>query len=174
MKYFSLSFKTEKEDYKRYYSDFGKGLIFNQLKKSSFTIIFTIVMIAMCITTVSKDFLVPIAFIFFISCFMPLIYSRKISMNFLNTRNSQRINSYDFYADHIEIHSIDDGKSKESTERHLKMNGFVSVAESSTNFYFFYMNERMLLIPKRVLDEEEYNMIRNLIDNYFSKVYMTV
>ena len=54
------------------------------------------------------------------------------------------------------------------------MNGFVSVAESKTNFYFSYMNERILIIPKRVLDGEKYGMIKNLIDNYFSNVYTTV
>ena len=36
------------------------------------------------------------------------------------------------------------------------------------------MNEKMLIIPKRVLDNEKYAMIKNLIENYFSDVYMTV
>lgn len=174
MKYFSLSFKTEKEDYELYYRDFGKGLIMNQLRKSVISAIFTLVMIVLLITNKTVSYIVPVTFVFIITCFMPLVFSKKISMNFLNTRNSKKENRYDFYADHIEIHTIDDGKSKESIEKHLKMNGFVSVAESGTNFYFFYMNEKMLLIPKRILDAEKYGMIKNLIDNYFSDVYMTV
>lgn len=174
MKYFSLSFKTEKTDYDCYYRDFGKALVINMLRKSVITAIFSLVLIAMLITGETVSYIVPVVFIFIINVFMPLVFSKKISTSLLDSRSSKRENRYDFYADHIEIHSESDEKSGTSSERHLKMNGFTSVSESSTNFYFSYMNERMLIIPKRVLDNEKYGMIKNLINNYFSDVYMTV
>ena len=174
MKYFSLSFTTEKQDYEFYYKDFGKGLAINQIRKSVLSAVFCLFMIAMLITGETLSYIVPVVFVFIVTCFMPLVYSKKISVSLLDSRSSRKLNRYDFYADHIEIHSLPDEKSASSTEKHLKMNGFTSVAESGTNFYFSYMNEKMLIIPKRVLDAEKYTMIKNLIDNYFSDVYMTV
>lgn len=174
MKYFSLSFKTEKTDYDCYYRDFGKALVINMLRKSVITAVFSLVLIAMLITGETVSYIVTVVFIFIINVFMPLVYSKKISTSLLDSRSSKRVNRYDFYADHIEIHSEADEKSGTSSERHHKMNGFTAVSESSTNFYFSYMNERMLIIPKRVLDNEKYGMIKNLINNYFSDVYMTV
>lgn len=174
MKYFSLNFTVNKSDYDAYYKDFGKGLLFNQLKRSALTLIFIFLLTAMSVTSQSADLIVTVAFIAIVSVFMPIVYSKKLAVFMLQSRNSRRENRYDFYADHIEIHVDADENSKSSIEKHLKMNGFTSVAESKTNFYFSYMNERMLIIPKRVLNEEKYVMIKNLIDNYFSNVYMSI
>lgn len=174
MKYFSLGFTLEKSDYDFYYKDFGKALLLNQVKRSSFTIIFVIVMFVMLMTTEMSEQIVTLIFILFVSVLAPLFYSRKLSLSLIDSRNSKKENRYDFYADHIEIHISADEKSKGTAEKHLKMNGFTTVAESKANFYFSYMNEKMLIIPKRVLDEEKYGMIKNLIDNYFSNVYMTL
>ena len=174
MKYFSLDFIVDKKDYQAYYRDFGKGLIFNQLKKSVPTIIFIIVMLMLNAGSEMASLFVVLAFVFIVSVIMPLSYSKKLSLSLLESRNSRKLNRYDFFADHIEIHVSANEKSEASAEKHLMMNGFTSVAESSVNFYFSYMNEKMLIIPKRVLDGEKYAMIKNLIDNYFSDVYMTV
>ncbi len=174
MKYFSLVFNLKKEDYDAYYKEFGKVLLFNQLKRSAITLIFMAVMVAMYFSLQTAGLIATVVFIAFLSVVMPLIYSKKLSTSLLQSKSNKKLNSYDFYADHIEIHIDADETSKASTEKHLKMNGFVSVAESKTSFYFSYMNERILIIPKRVLDEEKYVMIKNLIDNYFSNVYMTI
>ena len=174
MKYFSLSFTLNKGDYNAYYKDFGKGLAFNQLKRSVITLVFLAVMVAMYATQQTAGLICVVLFVAVVSVFMPIVYSKKLAVSLLGSRNSKRDNRYDFYADHIEIHVDADQLSRASTERHLKMNGFVSVAESKTNFYFSYMNERVLIIPKRVLDAEKYGMIKNLIENYFSNVYMSI
>lgn len=174
MKFFSLNFTVNKSDYDAYYKDFGKGLLFNQLKRSLVTLVFMIVMLVIYRDTQAEILAVTVAFIAIIYIIMPVVYSKKLAVSLIQSRNSKKENIYDFYADHIEIHVPANETSKASTEKHLKMNGFVSVAESKTNFYFSYMNERMLIIPKRVLDEEKYGMIKNLIDNYFSNVYMSI
>ena len=172
MKYFSLAFNLQKIDYDFYYKDFRKALILNQLKRSLFTLIFVFVMFMLLITSELSTLMVTLIFILIVTVFIPLVYSRKLSLSLIESRNSKKENRYDFYADHIEIHISADETSKSTAEKHLKMNGFTTVAESRTNFYFSYMNEKMLIIPKRVLDEEKYGMIKNLIDNYFSSVYM--
>ena len=174
MKYFSLNFKIEKSDYESYYRDFGKGMLLNQLKRSLFILIFTAMMGLFVLSENTVCYAVTLVFVFFISCFMPLVYSKKISMSLLDSKNSRKENIFDFYSDHIEIHLVSDEGDKSSVEKHLKMNGFTNVTESRTNFYFSYMNEKTLIIPKRVLDNEKYSMIKNLIENYFSNVYMTV
>ena len=173
MKYFSLNFTVNKGDYDSYYKDFGKGFVFQQLKRSAITLIFMLIMVAMYMTTQTAGLISTVVFIAIVSVFMPIVYSKKLAVSLVNSRNNRKENRYDFYADHIEIH-IADENGKATTEKHLKMNGFVSVAESKSGFYFSYMNERVLIIPKRVLDEEKYGMIKNLIENYFSNVYMTV
>lgn len=174
MKYFTLNFTVNKEDYDAYYKDFGKGLLVNQLKRSVATLVFIIIMVMLNMTTQTASLFVTLAFILIVSVIMPIVYSKKLSLSLIKSRNSRKENRYDFYADHIEVHVDSDETSKASVEKHLMMKGFTSVAESKTNFYFSYMNEKMLIIPKRVLDEEKYGMIKNLIDNYFSNVYMTV
>lgn len=174
MKYFSLNFSLIKKDYDAYYKDFGKALILNQLKRSAITLVLMAVLVAMYMSTQTAGLIVTVAFIGIVSVFMPIFYSKKLAVSLLNSRNNMKENIYDFYADHIEIHVNPNEISKSSTEKHLKMNGFVSVAESKACFYFSYMNERVLIIPKRVLDNEKYGMIKNLIDNYFSNVYMSI
>lgn len=173
MKYFSLSFTVKKEDYNAYYKDFGKAFIFNQLKRSAITLILMAVLVAMYMTTQTAGLISTVVFITAVNVFMPIVYSKKLAVSLVNSRNNRKENRYDFYADHIEIH-INDENGRTSTEKHLKMNGFVSVAESKSGFYFSYMNERVLIIPKRVLDNEKYGMIKNLIENYFSNVYIAV
>ena len=174
MKYFSLDFNLQKQDYDAYYKDFGKGLVFNQLRRSLITLVFMVLLVVMYMSVQTAGIISTVAFIALITVLMPIFYSKKLAVSLLNSRSSSRKNRYDFYADHIEIHIDADENSKASTEKHLKMNGFVSVAESEKCFYFSYMNERVLIIPKRVLDGEKYAMIKNLIDNYFSSVYMSI
>ncbi len=174
MKYFSLSFKPDKIDYDFYYKDFRKGLLLNQLKKSLFSIIFIISLFVFTSSGENVTMVFPVVFIILASVFMPLLYSKKMSFFLLNSRQLKKENVYDFYSDHIEIRIGADESSTSTIEKHLKMSGFTAVTESKTNFYFSYMNEKMMIIPKRVLNEETYGMIRNLIDNYFSNVYMTI
>ena len=174
MKYFSLNYRIEKADYESYYRDFGKSLVFNQLKRSLFLLIFTALMAAFVLSGDTVCYAVTLVFVFFISCIMPLVYSKKISMSQLDSKGSRNIATYDFYSDHIEVNVNYDENDKAKTEKHFKMNGFTAVTESKSSFYFLYMNETTLIIPKRVLDSEKYAMIKNLIENYFSNVYMTV
>lgn len=174
MKYFSLSFRTEKTDYENYYKDFGKAMLLNQIKKSLLPMIFMIVMFFFLASSDTVNYYIPFAVILIISLFMPLFYAKKMSYFLLSARQMKRENVYDFYADHIEIRVPADEISRSTTEKHFKMKGFTAVTESRTNFYFSYMNQKTMIIPKRVLDEEKYTMIKNLIDNYFSNVYMSI
>ena len=174
MKYFSLDFNLQKQDYDAYYKDFGKGLVLNQLKRSLITLAFMVLLVVMYMSVQTAGLIATVVFVAFVTVIMPIVYSKNLAVSLLNSRSNKKNNRYDFYADHIEIHIDADEISGASTEKHLKMNGFVSVAESEKCFYFSYMNERVLIIPKRVLDGEKYSMIKNLIDNYFSNVYMTV
>ena len=174
MKYFSLDFNLKKEDYDAYYKDFGKSLLVNQFKRSAITLALMAIMVGMYFSLQTAGLVATVLFVGITTVIMPLTYAKKLSTSLLQAKSNRKPNRYDFYADHIEIHIDADESSKASTEKHLKMKGFVSVAESKTNFYFSYMNEKILIIPKRVLDNEKYGMIKNLIDNYISGVYITV
>jgi len=174
MKYFSLSFRLQKEDYAAYYKDFRKAQIVNLIKKSVFMAIFSMIILFTFVTADTLSYVIPVVSVFLVSVLFPYFYSKKISTSFYKSKQGRKEAIYDFYGDHIEIHINADENCRQTTEKHLKMNGFVSVAESEKCFYFSYMNARVLIIPKRVLDGEKYGMIKNLIDNYFSNVYMAV
>lgn len=174
MKYFSLELNLKKEDYDAYYRDFGKLLLLGQLKRSSITLALMALLAGIYFSYETAGLVATVLFIGISTVIMPLIVSKKLAVSLLQARSNKRPNRYDFFADHIEIHIDADETSRASTEKHLKMKGFLAVTESKSGFYFSYMNERMFIIPKRVLDKEKYEMIKNLIDNYFSDVYMSV
>ncbi len=174
MKYFSLSFRLQKEDYSAYYRDFRKGHILNELKRSLFMAIFSVFILVTVVTAETLSYIIPVASVFAVAVFLPIYFSRKISSSFYKSKQGSKEARYDFYADHIEIHIEPVEGCRQTSEKHLKMRGFTQIAESSTNFYFSYMNEKMLIIPKRALNEESYGMIKNLIDNYFSNVYISI
>lgn len=174
MKYFSLSFRLQKEDYDAYYKDFRKGRILNELKRSLFLAIFSVFILVAFVTADTVSHIIPVVSIFCVSVAFPLFFSRRISSLFYKSKQGRKKARYDFYADHIEIHIDADESCRHTSEKHLKMRGFTQIVESSKNFYFSYMNEKMLIIPKRALNEESYTMIKNLIENYFSRVYVSI
>lgn len=174
MKFFSLEFRIERQDYTGYYKDF-KGIQLQLiLKKSIFMALFSVAVLFIFLTADTLSYIVPVVSGFLVSVLFPLFYTKKISCSLFEARQSKKISRYDFYADHIEIHTFADETSGSTTQRHLKMNGFTAVTESERSFYFTYMNEKILIIPKRILDEEKYGMIKNLTENYFSNVYMSL
>ncbi len=174
MKYFSLSFRLQKEDYSAYYKDFRKGHILNELRRSLFIAIFSVFILVTFVNSETLSYIIPVLSVFAVSVILPIYFSRKISTLFYKSKQGSKEARYDFYADHIEIHICADESCRQTSEKHLKMRGFTQIVESSKNFYFSYMNEKMLIIPKRALNEEAYTMIKNLIDNYFSNVYMSI
>lgn len=174
MKYFSLSFSLQKEDYNAYYKDFSKGHLINGLKQSFFIISFSVFFTAYAFLQQDYNFVFAIVLFCLSLIFMPVYFAKKISTSFYVSKHGRKEARYDFFADHIEIHIGADENCRQISEKHLKMNGFTQVVESKRNFYFAYMNEKTLIIPKRVLNEETYGMIKNLIDNYFSSVYLSI
>ncbi len=174
MKYFSLSFRLQKEDYSAYYKDFRKGHILNELKRSVFMAIFSVFVLVSVVTAETPSYIIPVISVFAVSVFLPIYFSRKVSTSFYNSKQGSKEARYDFFADHIEIHIGSTESCRQTSEKHLKMRGFTQIIESRSNFYFSYMNEKMLIIPKRILNEETYSMIKNMIENYFSKVYLSI
>ncbi len=174
MKYFSLSFKTEKSDYAEFYRDFLKSNSLVYFKRTAFLMFITVLFALFFVTRDSLVLLIPLFLIPLVDVIMSLVYSRKISMSLYQSAQNRKVGVYDFYADHIEIHFQADELSKGTMQKHLKMSGFTAVKESESNFYFSYMNEKILIIPKRSLDEEKYTMVKNLIENYFSDVYVKI
>lgn len=172
MKYFSLSFKTEKSDYAEFYRDFLKSNSPAYFKRTAFLMLITVLFSLFFVTRDSLVLLIPLFLLPFVDIIMSLVYSWKISMSLYRSAQNRRVAAYDFYADHVEIHYQADELSKGTMQKYMKMSGFTAVKESESNFYFVYMNEKILIVPKRSLDEEKYTMIKNLIENYFSDVYV--
>ncbi len=175
MKYFSFDYRLFKEDYKNYYKDFRKINFMIILRKALIPALF-LVFISFFILNSKSDKMIYVTFFAFliISAFFPHYYSKKISMSLVNSKHGQKEVRLDFYGDHIEIHVPEADGCRCTSQRHLKLNGFTMVAESESSFYFSYMNEKMLIIPKRAINEEIYQKLKNLINNYFGNIYMTV
>ena len=80
----------------------------------------------------------------------------------------------DFYDNHIVISYEGNENVKSHSEKHYGFKMIQNILESNENIYFAFNDNSLLIIPKAVLDNERYTMIGNLIENYFSNVYMTI
>ena len=77
----------------------------------------------------------------------------------------------DFYDDHFVVSYEGNENIRSHSEKHYGFQMLQNILESSENFYFAFNDNSLLIIPKVILDNERYTMIRNLIENLFKHKY---
>lgn len=86
------------------------------------------------------------------------------------TRNQ----TVDFYEDHIEITLHPDMYFKGTSVKHIPMDAVFFVLEGKSCINFITKSFGAVTIPKRVLNEQDEEKIRNLTDNLFSNKYKKI
>lgn len=169
MKYFTLSYFLNKDDYKEYDGIYKSDM----MKINSKKLLLYFLPVIICFF-VDIGYAVLFLVIGALSFFLPFIISREYSKKRDNTFVFKREMTVDFYADHLVTRLLPDGRFKSSTETHYPFKNVIKIIESSTYFYFIFRDEAVLLIPKSAVNEENYEMIENLISNLFSDRYIFV
>lgn len=172
MKYFSLSFVLTPEDYESYEKKmfFASNLV--RLRRLLIPFIFVAILGAIYDVMLS---ILSAVIVLFSSLILPNLVNREFSS--VTRKNSvlmKRPIIVDFYSDHFEVRNEPDGIMKGKSEKHYGFDTVVSVTESDEYFYFIFRTNNILIIPKKVLTEESFGMIKNLIDNLFSKIYRKI
>ena len=80
----------------------------------------------------------------------------------------------EFYEDHFVVRNKPDEISESFSEKHYGFDTVVNAFESEEYFYFIFSTNNILIIPKRAVDEEQKDNIKNLIDNLFSGIYRKI
>ncbi len=171
MKYFSLSYSLSKEDYSEYSKLGIKALTVTRLKKIIFPLIF---FIGMGLFYEEGSFLfIPVLFV--VNFAVPIMVDREyVNALYKKSNLIRKTLTVDFYSDHFVLSTQPDVFSKCSSEKHFGFDTVVAVNETAGYFYFIFRTNNILIIPKSALSPEHFGMIRNLIDNLFSKVYRSV
>ncbi len=163
MKYFSLSYRPDVEDYREYDKIYNRDILKLRMKRLALPVIFMMIFAAFVDIKSLPLFIVLI--------FSPIIISLLISNNFSKCRNNsiifKRDMTVDFYDNHIVTRLLPDENFKSETEKHYGFDKIIRILESETNFYFFFRDNSLLIVPKRYVETEQYEMIKNLIENLF-------
>ena len=77
----------------------------------------------------------------------------------------------DFCDDHIVVSYKPNEAVRSFSEKHYGFQMVQNILESRDNIYFAFNDNSLLIIPKAILDNERYTMIRNLIENLFKYKY---
>lgn len=169
MKYFTLSYFLTGEDYEEYDAIYISDLIKVNLKK---TILYLIPVIIFCFIDISLAVL--IALMALVSFLLPIIsckeYGKRRNASFIFDRET----AVDFYGDHIIVNYLPNERHRGNVEIHYGFDKVYKVIETGKYFYFMFKNSTMVLIPKSAIGEQEYSMIKNLINNFFMGKYFFI
>ena len=85
-----------------------------------------------------------------------------------------RNQTVDFYEDHIELMYNPGSGFKGTTVKHIPVSTVLFVAECNNTITFITKNAGAISIPKRILQGEDEEKIRNLIENLYSDKYQKI
>lgn len=169
MKYFSLSYMLTEKDYSDYEKIVFKGMLIMSAKKM---ILPFIIILGMLFFMDIVGALIVLAFWGVNLLIIPQVINREFSHK---TRKSskllKRMMTVDFYDDHFVVSYEGNENIRSHSEKHYGFQMLQNILESSENFYFAFNDNSLLIIPKAILDNERYTMIRNLIENLFKHKY---
>ncbi len=175
MKHFSLEYYLTPEDFKIYKRLLIKNLLLAKLKPMLFAFIFIIGFFV--ITSANSDYqaiaVYILAFAISITAYLTVSTGQTKEMEEKSYLLKKKL-YVDFYADHFVVNTHPDEFSKSYSEKHYGFDKVFSAVEAEGYFYFTFTTNNILIIPKRALTEEQYGMIKNLIDNLFGKIYKAI
>ena len=164
MKYFSITFSLKKEDYKNFYKTINNSLLLQRLKFSAIILGITFIFMVMNLYSLA----VTAFFLMFILFFVGDLINRTYILR-MNDKSKigKRPTIVDFYSDHIEIIYLPDENFNGKSERHYPLSSVKMVLQSSEYLYFKMDDYTTLIIPRRDIDPEAKEKIKNMIDNLY-------
>ncbi len=166
MKYFSLSYNLSASDYNEYDKIYNMDLVKSYLRRMiPITIIF---LVAAFIDWKTSLFYLLFVLSSFVST--PLI-NKEFSKVRAESIHLKKTMTVEFYDNHIVTRLLPDGSFKSHTEKHYGFDKINRILESDGSFYFIFKDNSLLVIPKKYINEEQYTMIKNLIENLFISKY---
>lgn len=170
MKHISLDFTPTAEDSISYAKKAEPALFSLRIKRMMLP--FVIMMIAGLIFDL---YLSILSFSFFlIASLAPAMINREYIKKQNKSEFILRPVTVDFYEDHIVYIYNPNEKFKGRGEKHFGMKAIGGVVESEDYIWFLTKAGSIINIPKRILQQEQYDMLRNLISNLFSDRYQKI
>ncbi len=174
MKYFSVSFLPEKKDVNK--KAILISILFGDAKNKMLTkLLFMCAFI--CIGFFMDQYeLIYYAFLSFIV--IPKIAGVITVFSQIKQNNESQLArrpvTVDFYGDHIVYSFGSTERFKGNFEKHYAFKDVTGVIESISSLAFSFGENDTVIIPKRVLNNENSQMINNLIENLFKNKLVKV
>ena len=164
MKNFSITFSLEKEDYKKFYATINKALLPQRLKYAAITLVVPVGFLILKYYSLAVTTLCLLWIMFFLSDIVNRIYILRMNDK---SKIGRRKTTVDFYTDHFEILYLPDENFKGKSERHYPLSSVKMVLQNSEYIYFKLEDYSTLIIPRRSIDPEAKEKIKNMIDNLY-------
>lgn len=168
MKYFTLSYRLNAEDYNEYDKIYNRDYAKLRFKK---IIPLYIVPVIICAFLDVQTAIIVGAMALF-SFFLPFLGNREFSSLRAESSIFKRETTVEFYDNHIVTRLLPDNNFKSETEKHYGFDKVNRILESEKAFYFVFKDNSLLVIPKKYIGQQEFIMIKNLIENLFRNKYL--
>lgn len=170
MKSISIYYVPEKEDMKYYNKKMEKAMLTAWMKK-----LFLPFAVMSVISIMYNIWVFISIFCFYIiSVFTPVFAIRENLKSDINTPRFFKPLMIDFYEDHIEHIRLDGENGKRISEAHYRFSDVLGILETDKYFFFNVTSANLITIPKRAVNQQQYDMLKNLIENCFSGIYTTI
>ena len=168
---FSLTYLLTKEDFSSYEKKLKAATYLNRIKGMILPLIF---IVAIGIFMGSGYVFSGILFFLSMIVFPDIINSEYKNQTSKASLLLKKPITVEFYEDHFVVRNNPDEISKSFSEKHYGFDTVVNVFEATDYFYFIFSTNNILIVPKRVLSDEQKDNIKNLIDNLFSDRYRKI
>lgn len=170
MKYFSISYRLTPEDYNEYDRLYNRNYM--KLRFKRLIPLFIVPVIICAFLDVQTAIIVGVMAVF--SFILPFLGNREFSKLRAESSVFKRETTVEFYDNHIVTRLLPDGNFRSETEKHYGFQKINRILESHSSFYFVFKDNTLLVIPKKYIGQEEYTMIKNLIENLFRNKYLFI
>ena len=170
MKILSLSYTPDAEDYVSYLKKAEPALFVMRVKRMLIPFVLMAaggLMFGIYISVVALALLI-------LSCLTPTLLSKEYIKGYKSSRLVKRPVKLDFYEDHIEQLFLPDESFRGTNEKHYDIRSFGGVIESEEYIYLIAKNGNMLVIPKKVLEGDQYCSLTGLLHRHFSGRYQKI
>ena len=173
MKYFSISFFSDKKDVPKQNFLFDISIFQNPAMKMRIiiTIAFAAMMFMMSNASVAAFMIISFLAI---PAITSSVYNNSYLSSIYKSKTMKRPVTVDFYGDHLVFTLERDLFYKGKSERHMPFDKLENIFDFNDAFIFSFKNESGINIPKRVLTPEQTEMIYNLVDNLFKNKYLKI
>lgn len=168
MKYFSISYRLTAEDYNEYDRLYNRDYI--KLRFKRLIPLYIVPVIICAFIELQTAIIVGVMALF--SFILPFLGNREFSKLRGESSLFKRESTVEFYENHIVTRLLPDENFKSEIEKHYGFDKVNRVLESEGSFYFAFKDNSLLVIPKKYIGQEEYTMIKNLIENLFRNKYL--